>query len=72
MRIIISKYIIHHFGGLVHVHVEGAVPIQHRQESDGGGDLAEEGLDFLLDLGLGFFCCFMLRLVGVGVLFVAC
>ena len=36
----------------VHQHVECAVAVEHRQESDGSGDLTEKRLDFLLDLCL--------------------
>lgn len=37
-------------------HVEGALAaVQLGQKGDGGGDLAEDGGDFGLDLGLGLF-----------------
>lgn len=35
--------------------VEGAVAAELGEKSDGGGDLAEDGGDFGLDLGLGLF-----------------
>lgn len=36
-------------------HIEGAVAVELREEGDGGGDLAEDGGDFGLDLGFGLF-----------------
>ena len=40
-------------GVCVHEHVEGAVAAELGQEGDGSGDLAEDGGDLCLDLGLG-------------------
>jgi hypothetical protein len=39
-------------GVCVDEHVEGTVPIEHGEERHGCSDLAEEGLDLLLDVFL--------------------
>lgn len=38
----------------IYEHIECAIPIENRKEGHGGGDLSEDGLDFVLDLFLGF------------------
>lgn len=45
-----------HFGVRIGVYqdVEGAVTIQDRKKSDGGGDLAENRLNLVLDFFFGF------------------
>lgn len=46
----------------VYQDIECAVPVQDRKKRNGGGDLAEDGLDLVLDFLLGFLDDFWLAL----------